>query len=296
MNSTNEILMIRPKAFTFNEETAEDNLYQVEPSISDKAIQAKALEEFDAMVEILKNEGVRVNVFQDTLEPETPDSIFPNNWFSTHYGTLILYPMFAENRRDEVVKFKSQLIDLYKPDKIIDLSPYADKEIFLESTGAMVFDRDNKKVYVSLSQRADRNLVDEVAKILGYEAIKFESFQMGESIYHTNVMMGLTSDLAIIGADLIGTKYQDQVLNSLNQDKKIIELTGQDVLNFAGNVLELQASKGNFLLMSKTAYDNLDKAKLEEIEASLRIVTADIPTIEKYGGGSVRCMVAEIYR
>ena len=296
MNSTNEILMIRPKAFTFNEETAEDNLYQVEPSISDKAIQAKALEEFDAMVEILKNEGVRVNVFQDTLEPETPDSIFPNNWFSTHYGTLILYPMFAENRRDEVDKFKSQLIDLYKPDKIIDLSPYADKEIFLESTGAMVFDRDNKKVYVSLSQRADRNLVDEVAKILGYEAIKFESFQMGESIYHTNVMMGLSSDLAIIGADLIGTKYQDQVLNSLNQDKKIIELTGQDVLNFAGNVLELQSSKGNFLLMSKTAYDNLDKAKLEEIEASLRIVTADIPTIEKYGGGSVRCMVAEIYR
>lgn len=288
--------MIRPKAFTFNQETAIDNLYQVEPDKSDKIIQDKALQEFDNMVELLKAEGVKVNIFQDFLEPHTPDSIFPNNWFSTHKGTLIIYPMYAENRRDEIRKFKEKLIDLYKPEKIIDLSHYVDKNLFLESTGAMVFDRDNKKIYVSLSQRADGELVDYIADILKYETIKFKSFQMGSSIYHTNVMMGLGSDLAIIGLDLIEDKYKQRLYDSLKKTKEIVNLSGQDILNFSGNVIELQGKHGKFLLMSQTAFNNLSKEKIRQIEARIKILTVDVSTIEKYGGGSARCMVAEIYR
>ena len=297
MQSTNRILMVRPQNFFFNEETAEDNLYQNEPKENKDTISKKALEEFDKAVEIIKNKNIEVNIIEDNFNPYTPDSIFPNNWFSTHNGLLILYPMYAENRRKEVFKFKDKLINIYKPKKIIDLRDEGfRKEQYLESTGAMIFDRVNKKIYASLSERSNEDLIKELGNILDYRTFIFKSHQLNTPIYHTNVLMSITSDFAFVALDLIDEEYRNEVYESLKEDRKVINLNSQNILDFCANVLELNDNKGKkYLMMSDTSYKSLDKKILETIEEKLEIIHVDVSTIERIGGGSIRCMIGELF-
>lgn len=294
--STNNVLMIKPVNFYYNQETAYDNQYQNKTDLTQDEIQIKALNEFNNLVKVLENEGINVNIFEDTTTPYTPDSIFPNNWFSTHDGTLIIYPMYAQNRQKEVNKFKLKLIDLYNPIQVFDFTKYAiNKEAYLEGTGAMVLDRVNKIAYSTLSQRAYKDLFEKVAKIIDYKPIYFVSHQLGKEIYHTNVLMSITSDFVIIAPNLIDEEYRNFIINELKKNHEIIELNEKQILNFAGNCLELEGKNGKFLIMSKTAYNSLSDKQISKIEEKLKIINVDISTIENLGGGSVRCMIAELF-
>lgn len=301
-NTTNTILMVRPVCFGYNEETAVNNYYQKKDNTSTQEIQNKALNEFDKMVEKLKKVGVNVKVLQDTKESYTPDSIFPNNWFSSHEGQVILYPMFAANRRlerrDDIYDFLNKKTEL----NIIDYSPMEEENIFLEGTGAMVLDRKNKKVYCSLSERANEKLLDIFCEDMGYEKIAFHSYQtVGDKrklIYHTNVMMAVAEKYAILCADSIDDENERKsVIESLEKDsKEIVYITEEQVRNFLGNVLELKNNENvSLCIMSETAYKSLRLEQKNIIEKYSVIVSVDVSTIEKYGGGSARCMMAELF-
>lgn len=300
---TNKILMVRPICFGFNEETAVNNHYQKKDSASNNEIQTKALAEFDEMVIKLKNIGIDVKILQDTKKPYTPDSIFPNNWFSTHgINTIILYPMFAQNRRlerrDDLYDFFDNKSEL----QIIDYSNLENEDIFLEGTGSLVLDRKNKKAYCSLSVRADERLLDIFCKDMGYKKIAFSSYQTvgteRKLIYHTNVMMGIAENYAIICADAIDdAKEKEKVINELKKDKKeLIFISEEQVEKFLGNVIELKnKDEVSILVMSSTAYKSLTLEQKNIIEKYSVILPVDVSTIEKNGGGSARCMIAELY-
>lgn len=295
MQSTNKILMIRPSNFNYNNQTAEDNAYQNKSEKSNEEIQELALKEFDSMVSILKNLGIEVVVFEDTPIPYTPDSIFPNNWFSTHDKKIIIYPMYAENRRLEVLKFKDELLNYLNPKEVYDISNFVKKNKFLESTGAMVLDRINKIIYSSLSQRSDEDLIKIVAENIGYKYIVFTSHQFENEIYHTNVMLGITTDFAFVGLELIEEDKRKLVKSTLEKTHEIIYLNSHQIENFCGNILELRGKNGKFIFMSTTAYKNLTKEQINTITRKIPIYTADVQIIEKLGGGSVRCMMAELF-
>lgn len=299
---TSKVLMVRPICFGYNEETAVNNYYQQNDGAESNEIQKKALAEFDNMVEKLKTYGVNVKVLQDTKDPYTPDSIFPNNWFSTHENTVVLYPMFAKNRRlerrEDIYDFMTPTGELRK----IDYSKAEEKSIFLEGTGSLVLDRENKKAYCSLSPRADEKLLDDFCKDLGYKKIAFSSYQTvnGERklIYHTNVMMAMGEKYAILCADCIDDKTErEKVIAELKENgKDIVYITEEQVQNFLGNAIELENNKGESLcIMSSTAYNALTADQKNTIEKYSIIVPVDVSTIEKYGGGSARCMIAELY-
>ena len=302
-NITNKILMVRPASFTFNEQTAVNNHYQKKDNKPIQEIQNEAMIEFDKMVEKLKNIGIDVRVMQDTKEPHTPDSIFPNNWFSTHYSnTVVLYPMFAENRRlertDRIYEFFDNVDNL----NVVDYSSLEKENIFLEGTGALVLDRKNKKAYCSLSQRADEKLLDIFCEDAGYKKISFHSYQTineeRKAIYHTNVMMAMGENYAILCADSIDNlEERAAVINELEKDKKeIVYISEQQVENFLGNTIELVNNEGvNVCVMSATAYSALTEEQKNIIEKYDVILPVDVHTIEKYGGGSARCMIAELF-
>lgn len=306
MQSTNSILMIRPTNFNYNSETAVNNYYQKASSLSEaQTIQKKALEEFNNFVDKLKDNGVSVIVVEDRLDSKSPDSIFPNNWISFHESSRVaLYPMFAENRRlerrDDILK---KLIKLgYSLGPIKDYSKNEINNTYLEGTGSMILDRVNKKAYCAISPRADIKLLEDFCHDFNYTPISFNSYQWVEGrrlpIYHTNVMMAVASDFAIICSDSIDNEGEKKVvINSLEQDgKKIIHISESQVEKFAGNALEVRKRSGDtILVMSQSAFDALDKNQIETIEKHTKILPIDIPTIEKYGGGSVRCMMAEIF-
>lgn len=299
---TNKVLMVRPVCFGFNEETAVNNYYQQNDGAEANQIQARALIEFDNMVEKLKKYGIDVRVLQDTKEPYTPDSIFPNNWFSTHKDTTVLYPMFAKNRRAER---REDIYDVIKPANkvnIIDFTKFEEKDIFLEGTGSLVLDRDNKKAYCSLSKRADESLLDKFCEKLGYKKVAFSSYQTVDKerklIYHTNVMMAMGDKFAILCADCIDNEVErKKVIAELEENKKdIVFITEEQVQNFLGNAIELENEKGESLLvMSSTAFSVLTNEQKNILEKYTTIIPVDVSTIEKYGGGSARCMIAELY-
>lgn len=293
--STNRILMIKPSNFYFNYQTAEDNLYQNEPKLERDIIQERALKEFENLVNIIEGEGVKVEIFEDNGSPMTPDSIFPNNWFSTHDGTLVLYSMYAENRRFEVDKFKDKLKALYDPKETIDFTDAVDDNLFLEGTGAIVLDRVNRVAYSSLSQRSSIELFEDFCDLLGFKAVSFVSSHLGAEVYHTNVIMSITTDFAIIAMELVEEKYRKKLREELSKNHEIIELSGEQILQFAGNCLELQGKYGKILILSETAYESLTDTQVSKLEEKLKLVTADIDTIQRLGGGSVRCMIAEIF-
>lgn len=296
---TNKLLMIKPIQFQFNVETAVNNHYQHSDDQKLEIVQKKALEEFDNFVKKLENVGIEVKVIDDTLNPSTPDSIFPNNWFSTHEDKkVVLYPMYANNRRLEVFKFKDEMLKYVKPCEIIDYTKEALENVFLEGTGSIVLDRKNKKAYCSLSPRSDRKLFEKFCKELGYKGVVFTSYQDGEKIYHTNVMMSVGENKAVICLDCItDIKERENVVKELKDgNKEIIEISLEQVKNFLGNVLEVKGKdEKRYLVMSKTAYDSLTLEQKNKIEKDTEILCADVSTIEYYGGGSVRCMLAEVF-
>jgi len=303
---TNSILMIRPVSFRMNEQTAVNNYYQkILENVTQETVQFKALQEFDAFVDKLRAVGIDVTVVNDKTEVDTPDSIFPNNWISFHQnGDIAIYPMFAENRRLErredvfdILEEKGFLIN-----NIIDYIDAEEEQIFLEGTGSLLLDRVNKKAYCALSPRADEDLFIEFCEDFEYTPVPFVANQtVAEKrfpIYHTNVMMALAETFAIICLDSIDDKKERKnVLKHLKEDgKEIIAITEEQVNNFAGNMLQLLGSnEERFLVMSSAAYSSLTKNQIARIEKYCNILHSSLDTIEACGGGSARCMMAEVF-
>jgi hypothetical protein len=305
MQTSSTILMVRPANFGFNPETAESNFYQKQDSRSQEEIRTLARAEFDSFVAMLRDQGVNVLVIEDSEEPIKTDSVFPNNWFTTHPdGKLILYPMFSPNRRLERRKdIIEQLMHLgFKVNEIIDLSFFEESGQFMEGTGSMVIDHQTKVIYACYSERTHPVPLDYVAKILGYSVVGFEAAQEIEGlispIYHTNVMMHVGTDLAVVCLDSI-PKLADRrkVQESLTKSgKKLIPITAKQKFNFAGNMLEVSNDGGEkFTVMSQAALDSLNVGQIQQIEKYTTIISPSIPIIEKLGGGSARCMMAEIF-
>jgi hypothetical protein len=298
--------MIRPVAFRMNEQTAVNNYYQkVLDGLSKETVNAKAQEEFDALVRKLSMVGIHVVVVDDTLNPDTPDSIFPNNWISFHEsGDVVLYPMFAENRREER---REDILDLVEDhgfviNEIMDYTSAEEDGFYLEGTGSILLDRENGKAYCALSPRADEELFIEFCEDFEYSPIIFEAFQTvdGERklIYHTNVMMCIGETFAVICADCIDDKKERKmVLDSLRgDDKEVILITEAQVNTFAGNMLEVKGTDDRrYLVMSQSAHQSLTKKQIAQLEEHVTILSSNLDTIEACGGGSARCMMAEIF-
>ncbi|MFI5162005.1 MAG: citrulline utilization hydrolase CtlX [Sphingobacteriales bacterium] len=298
--TTSTILMIRPVNFGFNEQTAGSNAFQ-NRNAEQQQVQDKALKEFDGLVELLRENGVEVIVVDDTPEPHTPDSIFPNNWVSFHSdGTVFLYPMMAENRRlerrEDIVM---GLEDEFKIKHVIDLSRFEHEHQFLEGTGSMVLDRENKIAYACLSPRTDKEVMDLFCKESGYKAVLFHAVdESGMDIYHTNVLMCIGSKFAVICLDSIKDEDEKNSVISILKltHKDIIAITFTQMNQFAGNMLELKNKAGDSLLvMSLNAYNSLSSDQKTALERYCRLLYADINTIENNGGGSARCMIAEVH-
>lgn len=304
--TTNSLLMIRPVAFRMNEQTAVNNYYQkVLDGLLPATVNAKAQQEFDVFVEKLRAVGVDVTVVDDKENSDTPDSIFPNNWISFHgNGDVALYPMFAENRR---LERREDILDTLEEkgfviDNIMDYSSAEDDGFFLEGTGSIVLDRENGKAYCALSPRADEELFIEFCEDFEFTPVIFEAFQTVNKerklIYHTNVMMSLGETFAVICADCIDDKKERKmVLDSLKgDDKQVILITEDQVNNFAGNMLEVKGTDDRrYLIMSDSAYQCLSKKQIAQLEEHVTILSSSLDTIEACGGGSARCMMAEIF-
>tara|TARA_Y100000739_G_scaffold62507_1_gene51633 strand:+ start:102 stop:1031 length:930 start_codon:yes stop_codon:yes gene_type:complete len=302
--STNSILMIRPNNFGYNEETALDNHYQNQGSLEMDSNE-NAQKEFDNMVFNLRQNGISVYVFQDDDINYTPDSIFPNNWISFHEsGDVGLYPMYAENRRlerrPEVIKFLED--KGFNVDNIVDYSSAESENKFLEGTGSMILDRENRIAYCSISKRSNEDLFIEFCEDFEFTPVLFNSYQsVGDKrlpIYHTNVMMCVATNYVVICLDSIDDKKQRKnVANFINESgKKLIEISENQVESFAGNMLELLNDKGDsILVMSKSAENSLSEIQKNSIKKYSKIISSNINTIEVCGGGSARCMMAEIF-
>ncbi|WP_231491617.1 citrulline utilization hydrolase CtlX [Pedobacter sp. Leaf170] len=299
MQTTNHILMIRPVDFKFNEQTAENNKFQVASTESD--VQVQALKEFDGFVDLLRANNVDVTVVDDTLQPETPDSIFPNNWVSFHDdGAIFLYPMFSENRRlERRQEILDGLKDKFEVSYINDLSFYETANIFLEGTGSMVLDRINKIAYACLSIRTEVEAFNNFCQLAGYKSVIFNSVDAsGFPIYHTNVMMCIGDRFAVICLDSIPNLYERDFVHKVitSTGKEIITISFDQMNHFAGNMLQVATGDGESLLvMSEQAYRSLTKNQINTLEKYSRIIYAPLYTIEKNGGGSARCMLAEIH-
>lgn len=303
MQTTDTVLMIEPVAFGYNAQTAENNYFQINSENSET--QEKALSEFKNFVEKLREKGIQVITVKDTLEPHTPDSIFPNNWVSFgEDGKVILYPMFAPNRRDER---RPEILDEIKKQgfeikEIDDLSHFEQEEKFLEGTGSMIFDHDNKLAYGSVSLRLDEDIFRKFCHKIGYEPVVFHSFQNAGSerlpIYHTNVMMCVADAFVIICLDCIDDEMEREKVQEFIKatEKELIEISEEQMQQFAGNMLQLRNAEGKtFLVMSETAYRTLTPEQISNIEKYSEIIYSDLSTIETNGGGSARCMLAEVF-
>ncbi|MDO7628245.1 MAG: arginine deiminase-related protein [Flavobacteriaceae bacterium] len=302
---TNHILMIRPAQFRMNEQTAVNNYFQAHAGMTPEAVEKKAQEEFDTYVSVLREKGVQVTVVQDTLDPDTPDALFPNNWVSFHQdATVALYPMFAENRRLERREAVLEILeeDGFIIDQVMDYTAAEDSGIFLEGTGSLILDRVHKKAYCALSSRADEELFIEFCEDFEYTPVIFTANQTVEGkrlpIYHTNVMMCLAETFAVICSDSIDDKKaRKAVLNHLKEDgKEVIAISEVQMHSFAGNMLQVLGSNETpYLVMSTTAYESLQPDQLSKIRKHCEIIHADLSTIETCGGGSARCMMAEVF-
>ena len=302
---TNSLLMIRPVAYRMNEQTAVNNYFQQHLSLSDFVINAKAQKEFDAFVVKLRAVGVVVIVEDDILERETPDSIFPNNWISFHEnGDVGLYPMFAKNRRRE--RREDILLRLEKEgfviNNLIDYTSAEDEGVFLEGTGSLILDRISQKAYCALSPRADEDLVIEFCEDFEFTPVIFTASQLVNRerlpIYHTNVLMALGEDIAVICLDAIDSKSEKKMLiQNLKEDgKEMVKISETQMQQFAGNMLQVKgANNQKYMVMSSNAYHSLTPGQIAIIERQSPILHSDLSTIETCGGGSARCMMAEVF-
>jgi hypothetical protein len=302
---TNHILMIRPAQFRMNEQTAVNNYFQASAGVSPEEVVKKAQEEFDAYVSVLREKGVQVTVVQDTEDPDTPDALFPNNWVSFHQdATVALYPMFAENRRLERREAVLEILeeDGFIIDQVMDYTAAEAEGVFLEGTGSLILDRVHKKAYCALSSRADEELFIEFCEDFEYTPVIFTANQTVDGsrlpIYHTNVMMCLAETFVVICLDSIDDKKERKaVVNHLREDgKEIFAISEAQMHRFAGNMLQVLGSNETpYLVMSSTAYKSLTPDQLTKIEQHCEIIHADLSTIETCGGGSARCMMAEVF-
>ena len=303
--TTNTILMVRPINFRMNEQTAVNNYFQEEIDLKNSQINLKAQEEFDNYVTVLRENGIQVIVISDTIEFDTPDSIFPNNWISFHAdATVAIYPMFAENRRKE--RREDVLEELEREgfliENVVDYTSAEDEGFFLEGTGSMILDRVYKKAYCALSPRADEELFIEFCEDFEYTPVVFEANQTvddtREAIYHTNVMMCIAETFAIICLDTIDDKKEKKnVIHHLKESgKEIIEISEKQMHQFAGNMLQVKGKDNQrFLVMSQSAYDSLNTNQIQKIKKHCEIISSSLETIETCGGGSARCMMAEVF-
>jgi len=302
---TDTLLMIRPTNFGFNEEAFLSNSFQNKPlKEEEEFVHTLALDEFNAYVSQLKELKVNVLVFDDIPNSLSPDSIFPNNWISFHEnGSLFQHSMMVENRRKER---RADIVEFFETKYGFNSTDLSSSEnrvhpTFLEGTGSMIFDHSSKKVYAAVSPRTDAELLTDFASKIGYDSIQFEAYGgKGEAIYHTNVMLCIGEDYAVVGLDTIKESQRELVKNTLIKDgKEIIELTNDQVYNhFAGNMLQIKnKQEERILVMSQNAFESMTSDQIKQLELFNRhILHVSIPTIEKIGGGSARCMIAEVFK
>lgn len=302
MQNTDTLLMIRPVAFRFNPETAENNYFQ--KNKEGENVQEKALAEFNTLVKKLKDKGINVIEIDDTLEPHTPDSIYPNNWISMqHDGSVVLYPMYAKNRRWErrtdIVEYLQKHFEVKQID---DRSTTERENRFLEGTGSMIFDHDNKIAYGCISERLDKELFIDFCTNYNFKAVAFNAFQTANKqrlpIYHTNVLMSVAKEFVVICLATIDDKVeQKQLIDTIvNSGKEIMDISEEQMHHFAGNMLQVKNTEGNsFMVMSTTAFNSLTHYQKLFIEKYSEIIHSDLSTIEENGGGSARCMIAEVF-
>jgi hypothetical protein len=305
--TTSTVLMVRPCGFRYNKETAENNFFQDRDlMITAKESEDLAIEEFEAFVSLLGDHGVNVIVIDALDDRSTPDALFPNNWVSFHEnGLAALYPMYAKNRRVERrEEFFSILQDAYDFDleEVVDFTEFEEHDKFLEGTGSMVLDRSSRIAYASISERTDDKAFEQFCEEFGYEPVPFRSYHSHNGkavpIYHTNVVLAIGSKFAAVGFDNIAsTAEQQTIMNKLvDSGKEIIRLTPKQVDNFAGNMLELKSDEGlPLIVLSKRALSSLDEEQVEKLSSYGELVAPDLTTIEGVGGGSARCMIAEIF-
>lgn len=299
MQTTSHILMIRPSHFEYNAETAVNNSFQI--NSGDQTVPQKALQEFDLFVDVLGNYGIDVTVVQDTAVPYTPDSIFPNNWISFHSdGTICLYPMFAENRRKErKLTVLNTIAAKFELSSTVDFTEQEERERYLEGTGSMVLDRENKVAYACISVRTDENVLQQFCDEMGYTPIVFEALDIeGFPIYHTNVMMCVADRYVVVCLDSISNEIEKQELVAalLATNKVIIPISLDQMNHFAGNMLQVENSMGTkYLVMSSQAFHSLSIDQTNKLISFNEIIHSDISTIESNGGGSARCMMAEVF-
>ncbi len=293
--------MIRPAAFGFNKETEEDNFFQFNTTSGKQELQQKAVEEFDKMVETLRNHDIDVIVIEDTKEPAKPDAIFPNNWLTTSPdGTVSVFSMFAPNRRAEKREdILKKLDERFVVKHVQNLSEFEKEGRFLEGTGSMVIDHDNKMIYASISERTNMPVLEKFVSATNYQAIVFiATDKNGRHIYHTNIMMSVGENFAVLCEEAIDEEWE------LIAVRQLLESTGHTIINitreqmhcFAGNTLQVQSNKGDkFLILSQTAFNSLRKEQKQMLEAYSQLIVISVPTIEEVGGGGVRCMMAEVF-
>jgi hypothetical protein len=299
---TSTILMVRPANFGFNEETASNNAFQTRDDQTEQhLIRKQACTEFDRFVEALRDAGVRVLVAEDTLNPVKPDAVFPNNWVTFHEdGTVVTYPMYAQlrrlERREDILE---QIADSFEVKRRIHLEGSEADEIYLEGTGSMILDRPNRLVYACLSPRTDELLLDRFCTELGFNKRVFQAVDgEGQDIYHTNVMMALGETLVVICLETVRNASEKQLLLDTFRltGKEVVEISLDQMMAFAGNMLQVRNEQGNpILVMSTQAFESLSPDKILQIEKHCQILHSDIRTIERLGGGSARCMMAEVF-
>lgn len=304
MQYTSNILMIRPASFRMNEETAVNNYFQRETQLDPRMVVGAAQREFDEFVALLSAKGVNVIVVEDIKENDTPDALFPNNWISMHEdGKVGLYPMFAENRRRER---REDILDIleengFEISEVIDYSSAEEEEVFLEGTGSLILDRENGIAYCALSDRANEELLIEFCEDFEYTPIIFGAYQSAENkrlpIYHTNVMMCVADRFAVICLDSIDDKKERKAVKEQlkSNGKTIVAITEKQMHEFAGNMLQVKATNGPALVMSDRAYRSLQPDQIKTLESFGPIIHPKLDVIETCGGGSARCMMAEIF-
>lgn len=295
------IMMMRPKHFGYDPASAETNAFQVKEGYENtNAIQQTALEEFDNAVTTLREAGVNVLVIEDSDSPVKPNAVFPNNWVSFHRDSkVVLYPMLAKNRRDErrpeiFDQLKEQGINI---DEFIDLTHYEEEDKFLESTGSVIFDYPREIAYACVSARTNPDVLHKFSEIMGFEPVIFEALDRdGMEIYHTNVMMCLADEYVVICSESIPEDQRKNVLDALEKTgHEVVSITYDQMYAFAGNMLEVESDSGqSILIMSDAAMHSLDLDQKEKLSQYSRLLSVPIPTIEKYGGGSIRCMMCRV--